>query len=217
MKTLKKVAFISILITAIFFCNIAMAQGLTTLFPFTSLFSLWSPIVPPLNLTGLPTLLPIGAFPTIQPISPITRIAQIPTATTTIATPILITTSWSGSWTSFSKTALFGPMSLILTEDLSAGTFTGTALLDLNNLVPVPITVSGAYTGIGLDISVSGIYSGLTPVTTGTGPFATTVLVPVDYLITFNFSIVGGLEIIGTYTINSTINTDFGSIYLTRI
>jgi len=105
-------------------------------------------------------------------------------------------------------------MTLTLTEDLIAGTFTGTALLSLNSLIPVAIPVSGAYTGVGLAISLSGIFSTVTTVTTGGGPFAVTTLVPVDYLLTLDFSIIAGAEIFGTYAINSLLNSDFGSIYL---
>jgi hypothetical protein len=107
-------------------------------------------------------------------------------------------------------------MTLTLTEDLATGTFTGTVLLALNSLIPVALPVSGAYTGVGLNISVSSIvFSTVTPVTTGGGPFAITTLVPVDYVLTLDFGIVAGVEIFGTYSINGAINSDFGSIYLT--
>jgi len=108
-------------------------------------------------------------------------------------------------------------MTLTLTEDLATGTFTGAALLALNSLIPVSVAVSGAYTGVGLNISVSGIYSDLVPVTIGGGPLAFIVFVPVNYLLTLDFNIVAGAQISGSYAINSTQKTDFGSIYLTII
>ena len=213
MKSLKSLIFICILITAVFFSNMAIAQVWTPLFPINSLLSLWSPVIPPVNLIGLPTPLPIGAPPIIPPVSIITRLAQIPTATTPVVLPT-ITKSWSGTWTSFLKTTQFGSMTLTLTEDLATGTFTGTALLALNSLIPVSIPVSGAYTGVGLNISLSGIFSTVAPVTTGGGPLAITTLVPVDYLLTLDLSIIAGAEIFGTYAIDSALNVDFGSIYL---
>ncbi|MGA1823395.1 MAG: hypothetical protein ACMUIP_01940 [bacterium] len=208
MKLLKRIILICILITAVFFSNMAIAQVWTPLVPIDPLLSLWAPVLSP-----VPIPLPIGVSPILPSASVITRLAQIPVTTTPVIAPTL-TTSWSGTWTSFFKPNEFGIMTLALTEDLSTGTFTGTALLALNSLIPVSIPVSGAYTGVGLTISLSGIFSTEAPVTTGTGPLAVTTLVPVDYLLTLDFSITGGTEIFGTYSINSNLNIDYGSIHL---
>jgi len=208
MKTSKKKLLIFIIISTILFFNFAVAPAGASLFPYNSFLPIWSPIFPA-NLAGLPLPLP-------------TRTAQVPLTTLlggggAVAAPTVISTSWSGSWTSFLNTNQFGPMTLSLTEDLATGTFTGSALLSLNSLIPVSISVSGAYTGVGLNVALSGFYSALTPVVIGGGPLATVVWVTVDYLLTLNFDIVGGTEIIGTYSIDSTQKTDFGSIYLVKL
>ncbi|MGA1823387.1 MAG: hypothetical protein ACMUIP_01900 [bacterium] len=214
MKSLKRVIISCVVMSAVLLSNMAIAQVWTPLFPNSALLPVWSPVLPLVNPIGLPTSLPIGVPPIIPLASAITRSAQIPTVTTPVVVPTTLTTNWSGTWTSFLNTNQNGIMTLTLTEDLLTGTFTGTALLSLNSLIPVAIPVSGAYTGVGLAISVSGIYSTVATVTTGGGPFAVTTLVPVDYLLTLDFSIIAGAEIIGSYAINSLLNSDFGSFYL---
>ncbi|MGA1825139.1 MAG: hypothetical protein ACMUIP_10810 [bacterium] len=222
MKARKRIGFAVILIKTFImiflYTHMASAQLWALPLPYDASLSLWSPFAFPVNpITGLQFPSSTTAFPVPSPVDLISRSAFIVTGGGAATIPAILATSWTGSWTSFIVNNSFGPMSLSLIEDLATGTFTGTVLFSLNSLVPVGVSVSGAYTGVGLSISLSGIYSDIVAVTIGGGPLPTVVLVPVNYLITLDFSIIGGTTISGLYSIASTQKSDSGSFNLTRI
>lgn len=209
---------ITALIMVFLYAPVASAQVWAPSFTYDPLISLWSSLAFPVNpITTLQFPSSAATFPAPSPVDLISRSAFIVTGGGAAAAPTILATSWTGSWTSFVVNNSFGPMSLSLIEDLATGTFTGTVLFSLNSLVPVGVSVSGAYTGVGLSISLSGVYSDIVAVTIGGGPLPTIVLVPVDYLITLDFSIIGGTIISGSYSIVSLQKSDFGSFNLTLL
>ena len=212
MKSSKKISLIIVSLVAFIFLslqsNFAMAQNWASMAPYDILWSLFPPVVSPVNpFTGITTPL------TSQPFSSFSRSAAIPLpgGGGAVAAPTIIITDWSGSWFSLINNNSLGPMTLTLTENLSTGIIDGTVWFILHRLVPLPTTVSGTYTGVGAAFVLTGIYTDFQPA------FGGLLLIPVDYYITVEGEIAGGTLLVGSYAIESLQQSDFGGFNLNAI
>ncbi|MGA1824668.1 MAG: hypothetical protein ACMUIP_08380 [bacterium] len=211
MKSLKKISVTIVLLAVCMLLSLqsndVMAQNWASMAPYDILWALFPPVVSPVNpLTGITT--PFLS----QPFSLFTRTAAIPLpgAGGAVTAPTIIITDWSGSWFSFVTNSL-GAMTLTLTENLSTGFIDGTVWFILHRLVPVPVTVSGTYTGIGTAFVLTGVYTDFQPA------FGGLVLIPTDYLITVEGEITTGTLLTGSYAIESLQQSDFGGFNLNAI
>lgn len=200
--------FIFLFIIGLFYLPSIQAQvNFLPLPSYNSLWSLWSPPISPVNpITSLPNPLGIGVAP-LPFLSSLSRSAQVLGGGAAVAPPATITTSWSGSWYSLPNTNQFGLMNLTLTEDITAGTFDGTAWLVLNRYIPAPVAVSGAYTGVGTTFILSGIYTDFL--------IQGGLIFPIDYYITLECLITAGTTMTGSYSISTLLQqNDYGSFNL---